>query len=307
MRIEQRRIRNLSKLSVIKDGMKIRVVITKIEEKKSIMKKLGFSESLNVGETILPNEVGPVTRRNSRGYYIIHRDSPKEKHSRMIEWTYKQWSGRDDTVEVTDSKEIEYERYTRTFILPKGIEFTISEKDNEKILISPEFEFSNDEEEQRCLILAINILLESFGHCEIVDLENTPIFTPKVRRLNWEVLPKGKYPWHTQKNRIEPFFSKAKGKNRAVIEKRLEKINEYKPDFTSVGSAGFGCYLIHGFENKDLFILESIEVNNATYILKSNWENISMLTKAEILNNNLHEARIIHNKSWYDEIDNLLA
>lgn len=32
-------------------------------------------------------------------------------------------------------------------------------------------------------------------------------------------------------------------------------------DFTAVGSAGFGGYLIRGFGDKDLFILESVKFN----------------------------------------------
>ncbi|OOM05694.1 hypothetical protein [Clostridium saccharobutylicum] len=305
MKIQQKRVRNLSLIKKVEGGKKIRVAVTNLEGKKNILSKLGFSDELYIGETLLPGDVGPVSRKNANGDYIIHRDRPKEKHSRMIEWTYKQWSGKGETKEVTDSTEIEYERYQRTFIPPKGIEFAIMEKDDEKILVSPEFKVGNEEDEE--LVLAINILLEAFGECEVVDTHNNPILLPKVIRLNWEVLPKGKYPWKIQKERLELFLNKANGNNRAVIEKRIEEINKYKPDFIAVGTAGFGGYIVLGFDDKNLYVLESIKVNNATYILKNDWESISMLTKSEILDNNLHKARIIHDRYWYREIAKLLA
>jgi hypothetical protein len=53
MYIKKRRIRNLKVLDSLK-GKMIRI---------------GFSTSLSLGETILPAIVGPVTRRNSEGYY----------------------------------------------------------------------------------------------------------------------------------------------------------------------------------------------------------------------------------------------
>lgn len=305
MKIQQKRIRNLSLIKKVEGGKKIRVAVTNLEEKKNMLRKLGFSDELDIGETVLPGDVGPVSRKNANGDYIIHKDRPKEKHSRMIEWTYKQWSGKGETKEVTDSTEIEYERYQRTFIPPKGIEFTIIQKDDEKVLVSPEFKVCNEEDEG--LILTINILLEAFGECEVVDTNYNPILLPKAIRLNWEVLPKGKYPWKTQKERLELFLNKANGNNRAVIEKRIEEINKYKPDFTAIGNGGFSGYVIIGFEDKNIYVLESVQVNNATYIVKNDWANISRQTKSEIVNNNLHEARIIHNKNWYKEIEKLLA
>lgn len=304
MRIEQKRVINLSKLNVIQEGKKIRISVNKLEDKKTMLKKLGFSDELNIGETVLPSVIGPASRKNANGYYIIHRDKPKEKHSRMIEWTYKQWSGRGDTIEVTDSTAVEYERYPRTFILPEGIEFTIAMKNDDKLLISPEFEIGYDNEKVK---MAINVMLEAFGSCEILDSDNNPILASKTIRLNWDILPKGEYPWEVQVERLKPFLNKSKGKNKAVIERRLEQINKYNPDFTAIGNAGFGGYIIHGFVSRNIYVLESIEVNNATYILNSDWKTISMLTKSEILNNNFHKARVIHNKYWYKEIVKILA
>ena len=65
-------------------------------------------------------------------------------------------------------------------------------------------------------------------------------------------------------------------------------------------------YLIFGFLEENLYVLECTQTNNATYILENNWEHLSGLTKAEILENNLHKERIIHRENWFEEIGRAL-
>lgn len=303
MIIKQNRIRNLSKLKRIKMGSTFRVGIVDVDSQIEKMMKIGFKNELSVGDTILPEIVGPATRRNAAGDFKLLKDKPKEQCSRMIEWTYNQWSGGGQTREVTDSTSVGYERYQRQIIPPNSVEFTIVDNEISKDLVSPIFTMNDSETED--IVVAINVILEAFGQCEIFDVNSRPFIAPQIRRLNWEMLPKGKYPWEEQKERLKPYFNKANGANKAVVEKRIESINEYAPDFTAVGTGGFGGYLVHGFEKEDLYILESTEVNNATYVLRKDWESISQLTKAEILNHDLHETRIVHNKSWYKNLKEL--
>ena len=53
-------------------------------------------------------------------------------------------------------------------------------------------------------------------------------------------------------------------------------------------------------------MLESVYTNNATYVFGADWELLSKLTKAEILNAELHDARLIHNDNWKQNIDALM-
>lgn len=121
--------------------------------------------------------------------------------------------------------------------------------------------------------------MEYFGTCEILIDGKKSVFSGEVKRLNWDVLPKGEYPWEVQKQRIKPFLEKSKGTNRKVIDKRQETINGYQPDFTAIGSGGFSGYIVHDLPISRLYVLESVQVNNATYILSKNWEEISKLTR----------------------------
>lgn len=83
---------------------------------------MGFSSELKPGETVLPSpKMVPVSRRNAEGSYIIHKDQPMETAYRTVEWTWKQWAGRGETVEVSDFVDVPYKRYPRTFVPPYGI------------------------------------------------------------------------------------------------------------------------------------------------------------------------------------------
>ncbi len=44
--------------------------------------------------------------------------------------------------------------------------------------------------------------------------------------------------------------------------------------------------------------MENAFAGNATYVFKDDWINISQLTKAQILKENLQEDRLIHKKNW---------
>jgi hypothetical protein len=57
---------------------------------------------------------------------------------------------------------------------------------------------------------------------------------------------------------------------------------------------GFNGYIVFGYADLGLFVLESLEHGNATYVFGQDWEQLSALTKKEILHGGLQEERIIH-------------
>ena len=301
MLINQKRVAGTSKLKGLAEGNEVKVIVK--NPKLDILNKMGFGEAPSIGECILPKIIGPSSRYNANGKFFIHRYQEKELCYRMIEWTYKQFNGPGESVEVTDSRDVPYYRYPRTLIAPFSIEFAIDAENSEMFLTSPLFVFGQDNEK---IVTAINVLLEYFGYCEVLSEGFKSSIKGELIRLNWRILPKGKVLWEEQRTRIMPFIAKAKVSNQKVVEKRLETINSNSPDFTAIGEGGFSGYVIHGFTEKGIFVLESVEVNNATYVLSKRWEEISKLTKAEILKNELHEHRVIHNKSWYDAMSKIL-
>jgi len=272
-----------------------------------ILKKIGFEGIPEIGDTVLPSEdFGPVSRFNSSGGEIIHKDQKMETAYRQIEWHWQEWRGRYDREEMSSIVDVPYKRYPRTFIPPPSEEFSIGKTSagNYAVLASPT-EFTNQTE--KILVHKINLFLEIFGECEIFTESLDEMIPSPLRKLNWRVLPPGKRPWATLKQDINQVLSLVTDGSRPVIEHRFEVVNSYGSEFIAYGQAGFRGYVIFGFPHKDLYVCESIYFGNATYVFDDDWEELSKKTKAEILNENLQKARIIHREGWEKRIHDLLS
>ena len=283
-------------------------IILDIKNNKNQIIKLGFSEKMEIGETILPASVGPISNFNSKGKEILDKTKPKETRYREIEWCWKQWAGRGRTETVCDYRLVPYERWQRIFISPPSIQLTISKKETDKIYISaPVVELS--EAKQIEATHKINLFLELFKSCDILNENQVPIIKT-TKSLNWTILPPGKKPWVEQKKLLQPFLDLITDKRaKPVFQSRLEDINNLTPDFTAIGNQGFGGYVIFGFSSKNIFILESAFYGNAIYVFNENWESLSQKTKAEILNAKLQVDRITHSgerTNWLDKLTDIL-
>lgn len=303
MVIKKTRIRTLKPFKNVLEKYKNIIIGLPVDiENSKVVNRVGFTSRLDLGETVLPStQFGPISVFNAEGKYIKHKDQPKETAYRVGEWKWKQWCGYHQTVECSKFVNIPYKRYPRTFVSPPSVELSISAQNGIKLLISP---IINADDEEK-LIHTINLFLEIFGECQILDSKMDNVVS-SVKRLNWTVLPQGKMPWSSLKKAVEKIIEETPKGKRSYLEHRLELINKYQPNFTAVGNAGFHGYIIMGFTNKNLFVLESPFYGNATYILENDWEELSKRTKAEIINANLCKYRLIHKEGWDAEIKRLL-
>lgn len=87
---------------------------------------------------------------------------------------------------------------------------------------------------------------------------------------------------------------------------RFTTIIKYKPDAVYYGNGGFHGYLVFVFKKKGLVLMENMIYGNATYVFRDNWEELSKLSKAEIIQNNLQEKRLVHRGSWPMQIGSIL-
>lgn len=305
MLIKKRRVRNLeANLPVVQQGDTVVFAIPLTEECAGTLAQLGFTDNRETGETVLPTPQGPVSQYNAEGKYIKHKDQPKEIAYRQMEWTWIEWHGPDE-VEQSDIVDVPYERYPRTFLPPPSIELSIvTNAQGERLVVSPPYEYGTDNE---IMIHVINLFLELFGQCHVLTEDLNEIILAEVRRLNWRILPPGRRPWAELRSQVEEVIKQQPRGNQPVIMKRLETINNYGPEFVAIGQAGFNGYLIFGFPAHKLYVLESTQVNNATYVFAEDWEELSRKTKAEILNHDLQEDRIIHRKTWFYRVRTLLG
>ena len=157
------------------------------------------------------------------------------------------------------------------------------------------------------MLHVVNLFLEIFGQCEVLDSQRNPMIKAPIRNLNWDVLPQGRYPLKVLEPKLRPIIERESKGNQLVVSMRLERINGHDPEFVAVGRNGFLGYLVFGFPKKNIFVLESTQTDNATYVFGQDWETLSRMTKAEILAGNLHRDRIIHVVRWFTDIETLLA
>jgi hypothetical protein len=308
MEISGQRIRNLDRhLGAVAADAPVVIALSEIAEHEARLREIGFSDDLPLGETVLPLPVGTVSHYNAEGDYIVHRDRPKETRYRQMEWTWEEWHGPYNRVERSRIVDVPYEAYPRTFRPPPGIELTIAEAaTGAKAIVTPALAYST--ENKSALLHRVNLLLELFGRATLLTGDLEPYLRTEVRRYNWDVLPPGEMPWPQLQERLGPILDEFGERKRPVAEHRLRTFTEtYPSDFTAVGRAGFRGYLVFGYQEQSIYVVESLQYGNATYVFGEDWEQLSRMNKAEILNQDLQQDRIIHNEDWSCKIQDMLG
>lgn len=153
-------------------------------------------------------------------------------------------------------------------------------------------------------VTATNVMLEVFGFTWVIDPSDIDVPLMATQRVNWRILPKGRLPWSRLQPHLESIIQNLRNEtHRSVATRKLEVINRFEPDQVVIGEGGFNRYVAFCFPDRGFTLLESIEPNNATYILdSSDWEALSRLSKGEILSADRHLARFIHGPGWYVQL-----
>lgn len=246
-----------------------------------------FEENVVVQPSI---KYGPTCKKNVEGYYVIERDFPKEERFiRTIYWEWTTYNG----VTMSDYKDIYKECYPRTYYEPFNIELTLLKIENKNVIITKVNDIKNIKN-------IINLYLEIFGYCEVLDSQLKAFFENKTYiRCNWEILPPDV--------KLKIYDIKNKKKNdkqtsrKNYDQARLDELEKYEPKERYIGKNGFQGYFAYLFNN--ICILENPLYGNATYIIKSdNWEELSKLTKRELLNSGYLLDRLEHNSNWFEGI-----
>lgn len=123
---------------------------------------------------------------------------------------------------------------------------------------------------------------------------------PHTRRVTWRILPPGElsidtilrhYDWLQQLN---PHIRYERD--------RLTKAYSLNPKEVVLGSAEFEGYIVFTFAHTTRVLLECPVYGHAIYIIDSDWESLSKLTKQELLEH--HEAtKFVHRGDWFWRIE----
>ena len=249
---------------------------------------------------IEPIPKGSVTKVNSKGKFV--RKQPVE-----FEVVIK----RIDYVRKKDRKRIIYDRRYNIFkknLLHKfnsKLSFVINPH-NEKLVVSEKLKFNKAE-----LIKAThiaNIFNEIFNSFEVYDENLNPAinFNTKFDQL---ILPSGKLD--DQNNfdeliEIGKRFIKDESQQKAY-QKRLQFLMLFNPDIRGKSKIGFKGYIVFGFSDMDIVILETMYSGNATYIFtKDNFENNIINDKQTVLKDKLFLKKFNHVDNWKASVSKFL-
>lgn len=307
MKIQKRRIRKLDPyLPGSAVGSQIVIGIAASGRRRHTLKRVGFMQ-LAAGEAVLPaTTFGARSRFNANGRDLPQRALPKEQVCSMRQWCRKEWRGRNQREEVCDLRDRCYERYPRTHLpAPSVVLRVATNAQGKQWIVSPVTVYTPENHD--LLLHTINLFLEIFGECEILKDNLEHWINLPIRPLHWQILPPGPQPWSRIRSAIDAIVQQAPRGNRALIVDRLQTILQHHPTWLAIGHAGFRGYFILGFPEKKMYVLESLACNNATYVLGEDWEQLSRLTKAELLQQHRHQARLIHRVGWHTQIQTLFV
>lgn len=300
-KVKGKSVRNITQLSVIaKDKENIRLVFELTGSESEVWTRLGFEEQLAEGDYLIPSVIGKITQFNVNGREIVRDDLPKESVSVTFWATWEDWHG----YSHSGYKTRDFDKYPREYVPAPSAELQILEIESKYYVSTEEINLSKHNTERTLHLM--NLMLECFGEFQIIDADTEQILGVKIRTLQWEIFPKGKYPWSKTQAIVKKYTNNLEPQDKALIEARLKEISGFNPDFVASGNGGFSGYFAFGFEEKKIFILESVHLDNATYIFGDDWETLSKLTKNEIINGSADFRRIIHNDSWVWSIQRLL-
>lgn len=299
-------IRSLARhFSAVSEGSTVILGFRLQDADSDTLQRIGLGSEPEVGTRVVPASLGRVSHFNAAGKELIRRDLPLEKVTREQLWTRQEWRGR-ETVEVTDIVDIPYKRYPRDYVPAPLVELEIvtDSTGQEYAVVDSE---TYDPAKPTALLHKANLMLELFGDFEILQEDLSPVIRAVIRRVNWEILPPGTLNREQLTQIVRTTSRRATESQQRIYFERFDALESFGPDEIIRGHGGFNGYMVFAYHNRGLYILESPFYGNATYVLDGDWERISQLTKAEVLKQDAHKDRIIHNSGWNTEIRALFA
>ena len=296
MNITKRSIRNPQRyLYALHTGDKFYVAAPLSDEELQKLRPYGIAPGKPAR---IPIARRSATKYNADGKWILLKDLPKVVRTFAHTYHLKDWQGGDIYGTYYQSRMC----YQRKLIPPTELAFVIEDG----TLYSPLLE--NSEDDMQRIKVAMNVVLEMLGHCEIWTAERVPALPPvKQAEVPWEILRAGTRDRVELKRYLQKTMERKATAQQIEIYKRHDSIMNRQPEFVVLGKQNFFGYVVYGFPALNLFIFECNEINNATYAFRGDWMTASRLTKSEVLAGGLQEARIFHTEQWPENLGKLFS
>lgn len=267
--------------------------------KSAALKEYGLPSVFAEGKEVLPSAKGGATKVNQKGKYARKQPEQKTTKTVHIEFTNKHGTfvsyDRDFNVYV---KEL-VNKYDMKFIF-------MTNEHGQQVVVSPVLTFTNEYDTNMMNTHAINLFLEVFGDYEVFDKDLNPAI-PFNKRYTQDFLTPGTLT-KSDGGRIEEItavadrFLKDPTESKAFAQ-RLFTFVDFQPDLKGKGPLGFYGYIVFGFHNRGIVVLESMYKGYATYVFdEKDYEELVVKSKQEIFKGKLYKERFVHFDNWENRV-----
>ena len=154
------------------------------------------------------------------------------------------------------------------------------------------------------MLFDINLLQENVGLFDIYKSDADINEYLKTIRVNWQILPPGEDEHNL--GIILSNYKSADEKTKKELIDRYKFLSKLNPSQYIAGTDGFRRYFGAQFKN-DLVVFENIEYGNAIYVMYEKWEELSKLSRIDLLKMKDRKFdRIVHIKKWKRKLGSLL-
>ena len=255
---------------------------------------------------IVPSEQTPASgngvtsKVNVEGRVVVRKDLPKEWKTYDVD--VPSWGGGTHTVYW--DREV-YQRDNIPPYLTRLEMLVLNEEKGDEPAFLIKFRLldvldKNDFDFEKDLLFMINLLQENVGNADIFKANAKDLEYLKTQYVDWEIFPTGE-----KEQTISKFANNKKKITKSLmsrIEERYDFLMEFEPTAFIRGSNGFKNYFGAKFGD-DFVVFENIDYGNAVYILQDDWEELSKLSRVELMKKfkGQHD-RITHTKGWKSKL-----
>lgn len=271
---------------------------TKEQIARGVFRHFGIT-STYIPSSIQPDQMhGIYARRNRNGIVWVLKHLPKI--TKTYSWETPNFGDPDKGYHTTYMDRKVYQRKlepardweislsllseTETSIRIKAQLATILDKQH------PDFE--------KDIFFAVNLLQEQFRDCHVYDAAMTDDEIARTTTVGWEIFPPG-----TRENTISVISSHMRNhtsERQREIESRINVLERLHPTEYIIGKGMNSRYFGAKF-GENIVAFENVDYGNAVYILFDNWQEISQMSRIDILKRHERDfIRVIHKRGWED-------
>ncbi len=201
--------------------------------------------------------------------------------------------------------------YQRDLIPPKQIALRIEVIARDPIkdiyvirVCSEEVLNPNDPAFEADLFYNLNLLQENTGYVDVYPADATREDYLATLNVAWEILPPGE-----REQNIAVIIGSGRTLSPEVRAKLIERytfLEGLKPRNFVAGISGFRRYFGAQFA-EDLVVFENVEYGNAAYVMGRNWDELSRLSRTQLLAMAQRDFdRILHVGDWKEKLRGII-